>query len=398
MTDFEAIAWAQATVVGRRPSAAERVRAYRVLAAWKPASFACQLAESLLEHSRHASSDRLALLQEAAAAARVLAPTTEPEFALVEQVLDAYQFALYQTGRRADGDAVCAELGVLARQGGGARRGLDTWARSLAEAGRHGEAADICGESASVGATEFSGSVWNFVQLAAQAWQAGRAEQAQAVLVELTDRQRAELAHDRGQERVLFHLLVYHAWLSRAGGRTDGARAVEHAALELMDGVVRAGGERKVWSNYQSTLWSTLLAASTATAERDHCAGPPYPAFGWHIVHWSPDLREAYCGGIDAIVTAAAAQTDPAVSARLRRLAAVRTAVRHEFRSGTQWAQQCWQTFDNSVSAARHLRGTGHPTGTATLAQALTDRAGLAAAAGRYEQALHDLAEAVHAN
>ena len=63
-----------------------------------------------------------------------------------------------------------------------------------------------------------------------------------------------------------------------------------------------------------------------------------------------------------------------------------------------QWAGHCRQAFDDSVDAARRFRDTGDPAGAATLAQALTDRAGLAAAAGRYEPALHDLAEAVHVN
>jgi hypothetical protein len=43
---------------------------------------------------------------------------------------------------------------------------------------------------------------------------------------------------------------------------------------------------------YQSTLWSTLLAASSLMGERD--AEGPLPPFGWSITDWSPDLRETY--------------------------------------------------------------------------------------------------------
>jgi hypothetical protein len=72
--------------------------------------------------------------------------------------------------------------------------------------------------------------------------------------------------------------------------------------------------------------------------------------------------------------------------------------MRNEFRSHMQWTEHCWQAFDDSVEAARRFRDTGDPAGAAMLAQALTDRAGLAAVAGRCESALHDLAEAVDAN
>ncbi|MBG0563881.1 hypothetical protein [Actinoplanes aureus] len=161
----------------------------------------------------------------------------------------------------------------------------------------------------------------------------------------------------------------------------------------MLASIVREGGERKVWSCYQSSMWSTLLAASSVTSERD--ADSPLPPFGWNITNWSPDLRETYSARTAAIAESAAALTSQSELALIRRQLAVRTAVRDEWRSGTRWAQRCASVFDDSVVAARECHDSGDPAGAALLAQALTDRAGLAAADGRFEAALGDLTEAL---
>jgi hypothetical protein len=171
--------------------------------------------------------------------------------------------------------------------------------------------------------------------------------------------------------------------------------AAEREALELLAEIVRTGGERNVWSGYQATLWTTLLAASTASIERgiDTFA---LPGFGWPITNWSPDVREAYCAGVENLKASASVLTDLTLLARTRREIAVRTAVCREWRSGTRWAIHCWPVFNDSADAARCLSETAAPHTAAVLAQALVDRAGLAAADNRFDRALSDLTEASH--
>lgn len=171
----------------------------------------------------------------------------------------------------------------------------------------------------------------------------------------------------------------------RTDGRTQAATAADEDAVALLDRIVRAGGERKVWSGYQSTLWTTLLAASSLASERG--ADDPLPAFGWSITGWSPDLLDAYCAGIAAMVESTATLTGLPTLARALRQVAVRTAVRGEWRAGTRWALRCGPAFDDSVEAARRCHDAGIAQGSALLAQALADRAGLAAADNRFEAA-----------
>ncbi|MEV0610819.1 hypothetical protein AB0I61_31115 [Polymorphospora rubra] len=388
--DHDAVAWARALLVGRQPSTRDAVRAYRVLAAWDPRSYGLKLTRALYEHSWHAGTERLGLLEEAVAVGRSVPLTSTRDIDVFAEVLDSYQFALYKAGRRTDGFEVCVELGALGRR--------DVWARCLAEAGRHAEAADICAERTAVArqrdATAWSGELWGFVRAIAQAHAAGRTARAHEVLAEVIEVERGYVEHAEAPERVLLHLLMYQAWMLHTDGRRQAAIAVDRDAVAFLGSIVRAGGERKVWSGYQSTLWTTLLAASSVASERS--VDGPLPPFGWSITDWSPDLRDAYCAGIATITEATNALTGLPALARVHRQVAVRTAVRHEWRSGTRWPQRCRPAFDDSVEAARRCHDARAVEGPALLAQALTDRAGLAAADGRFEAALNDLTEATH--
>ncbi|BCJ64852.1 hypothetical protein [Polymorphospora rubra] len=396
--DHDAVAWARALLVGRRASTQDIVRAYRVLAAWDPRAYALKLTRALYEHSWHAGTERLGLLEEAVAVGRSVPLTSTRDIDVFAEVLDSYQFALYEAGRRTDGFEVSEELGALSRRGSGSRYRLDVWARCLAEAGRHAEAADVCAELTAVSrqrdATAWSGELWGFVSAIAQAHAAGRTARAHEGLAEVIEVERGYVEHADASERVLLYLLMYQAWMLRTDGRMRAAVAVDRDAVAFLGRIVRAGGERKVWSGYQSTLWTTLLAASSVASERS--VDGPLPPFGWSITDWSPDLRDAYCAGIAAITEATNALTGLPTVARVHRQVAVRTAVRHEWRSGTRWAQRCRPAFDDSVEVARRCHDAGAVEGSALLAQALTDRAGLAAADGRFEAALNDLTEATH--
>ncbi|WP_221320983.1 hypothetical protein [Actinoplanes sp. L3-i22] len=396
--DQDEVAWAQAVLVKSRASAAEMVQAYRILAAWKPQVYGLRLAGQLHKRSWNVRTGRMALLEEAVTVGRSSPLTSARDVRRYVEVLDSYQSALYEAGRRAEGFDVCAELGRLARRADdGSLPGLAVWARCLAESGRHAEAADACAElmvqQRPADGSTWSGQLWGIIRFVAQAHAAGRFEQAHAVLADAIEVDREFVDRGEGQERVLVHLLVYQAWMLRADGCGQAAAEVERDALAVLGSIVRAGGERKVWSGYQSSLWSTLLAASSVTSERD--SEGPLPAFGWSITDWSPDLRETYSAETAAIAGSAAALTSQPELALMRRELAVRTAVRDEWRSGTRWAQRCASVFDESVVSARRCHDSGDPAGAALLAQALTDRAGLAAADSRFEAANDDLTEAL---
>lgn len=397
--DHDAIAHAQATLAGRRPSPAQKVQAYRTLAAWKPKAYALRLAEALREQSWSTHGGRLDLLREAATFARLAQPATTQEFDVVVDVLDSFQFALYEAHLREEGLAVCEELGALAnRPDGGTRRGLNVWACRLAESGRHAEAADICIQTAVKeppgDGTAWSWHIWGLIEAVSQARLAGRTALGNELLARVVDTQRAFVVRGDGQERVLLHLLLHQAWVLDADGQIDGSTAAGREALELLAQIVAAGGECRKWSGYQSTLWTTLLAASTATIERGSDT-PALPAFGWPITNWSPDLRDAYCAGVEKLEVSVPALTEPTSVAHARRQIAIRTAVCREWRSGTPGVTYCRPVFNNSVDAARRQFKPRAASTSVVLAQALVDRAGLAAVDSQFDLALNDLTEAM---
>lgn len=140
----------------------QEVTAYRALVPFSPAVYAPKLARALVVLSRdpqvrHLPEARLALLDEAVAAARGTAADDPRRPEILVQALRSRQLHLYDLGRRAEGLAVREEMAALARAAAPgsplARRGPEEWADALA--GRAGLLpADDCSAAARPDAEE----------------------------------------------------------------------------------------------------------------------------------------------------------------------------------------------------------------------------------------------------
>jgi hypothetical protein len=201
--------------------------------------YGLRLAGLLREYSWDVRTGRIALLEEAVTAGRLSPLRSAHDVRRFVNVLDSYQFALYESGRRAEGFEVCAELGRLARRADdGSLPGLAVWARCLAEAGQHAEAADACAELMVLArppdGSTWSGRLWDIIRFVAQAHAAGRSEQAHAVLADAIEVDREFVDRGEGPERVLLHLLVYRAWMLRTDGRGRAAATVDRDVLAVL--------------------------------------------------------------------------------------------------------------------------------------------------------------------
>ncbi|MEV4134165.1 hypothetical protein AB0J72_18585 [Dactylosporangium sp. NPDC049742] len=417
---YELETWARTVLIGsRRPSSYERVKAYRILNRANHRAYQAHLAKALLDLSYQGGRDaspqtRLALLEEAADTARTVRRDEPRRGELVVRILDSYQRALYELGRRAEGLAVREEMATANRlafaagERGSVERGLRAWAHGLAEEGRHADAAAALTELLDVTVPEYTWSActWDRLSLTAELDAAGPTDAAVKTLSAILDEDRAKLAADKTSLSGVFHTLIWHALLLDRAGRADDADAARREALGLLRRLA-ATGEPKSWSGYQYSYAGVLLAVQAGNAE-PHTAGRPRPAFGVDPDEWSPDLRERYFDEAGIARREAPASDRPGTLldtarrehrlpelAALRRRLAIRTGVYWLWRHGHRFLEPALPAFNDSVEAARRLHTETTATGRPLLIHALTDRAMILTAGHRYPDALHDYHEAL---
>ncbi|WP_181398330.1 hypothetical protein, partial [Streptomyces sp. ZEA17I] len=281
----------------------EEVDAYRVLARVGPAAYLPRLVRALhdLSYERvHGSGRsggpgagfheppmaRLALLEEAVAAARVVDPAEPGRAQLLYQALDFCQRDLYAMGRRAEGLALRAEMLAIGRAqaaavGGPVSRGVREWAAGISEEGRCAEAADLLGELVTATLPDGPGEgtlAWLLLEWIGALHDAGRADEALAAFEGLVTMEAAEAAADRGPVACHAHALIGYARMLGARGRGERAAAVRREARAVLTELATTG-ERRSRSGYQATFWAVLLSLSGADSERP-AASDERPASG----------------------------------------------------------------------------------------------------------------------
>lgn len=394
-------------------SLVQRVEAYRVLAEVSPRAYLPKLCRALLSRGyadefRSRPDIQLALHAEAAFAARRI-DTAEPKrTALLVDALDAYQYALYAAGRRADGLAVCEEMADAGRRGfeegqvTSPARGHRRLAAVLAEEGRHREAAEIHASSVRPGDAD-DADFWSRVEWAAELDAAGQRTEALEAFGGLVALTRRDCEADGTSPAVLTWELVHHSCMLDTAGLRSEAGAARKEALVLLEELGRTG-ERK---SRGDTLhrWTCLLALSGRPAEPPASSRTPAPPFGSPIHLWSPDVVHTYFEGIPALEAAAAALAEPARADphnHLAELIAVhrRLTIRSALfctRRTDRILQPLRPLFDEGVTLARRpadLPAVGPDLGRDALCRALTDRSMFLVAAQQYGEAYEDFREA----
>ncbi|MFC8583399.1 hypothetical protein ACFUGD_02315 [Streptomyces sp. NPDC057217] len=207
------------------------------------------------------------------------------------------------------------------------------------------------------------------------------------VFTGLVDDTRRKTESDSAPLARLVWELVHRSRMLDAAGRHGEAGADRREALAVLDRLAESG-EPRGWSNILS-WWTTLYALSARAVEPPASPEAPAPASGTHLHHWSWDVRTAHFDGIPALEAEAARL---AAAGRLTELRTVhhrltaRSALFHENRTH-RIEEPLRPLFDEEVALARRA-AEGLP-------RALTDRAMFLLAAGRYEEARADFAEAV---
>ncbi|MFC7261813.1 hypothetical protein [Streptomyces lutosisoli] len=378
----------------------QEAEAYRVLAKVSPASYAPKLANALIHLSfddslRELPEARLNLCREAVDAARRL-DESDPRHA--EVLLDAlkwYQRRLFELGRRPEALTVGAEMAGISRRAVDADRdaplwtGLTLWARSLAEEGRHAEAAELLEEfvrhSRPGGAREGT-FAWSLIEWCAEAEAAGLRDTALNAAQELVELQRGQLALGHCSLASLLLTLLRQAELYDGYGQRDAASAaLAEAAILLAE--LAANGEPKVWSGYQFTYWVVLFGLSGRAAELP-APGRPGPALGAYVRDWAPDIWERHFAELPALREAVERAEDPADRVAAHRKLTIRSALHSELRRGNRFLEPVLPLFDEGVSLARRLGDE------ARSARALFDRASALTAGHRYADAYADFQEA----
>ncbi|MFE0648318.1 hypothetical protein ACFVZH_06990 [Streptomyces sp. NPDC059534] len=398
--DHDAVLRARTMLLGSdRPSLAQEVEAYRVLARVSPAAYLPKLAAALASYGHQVgraghSGRELELGAEAVETARLI-DADEPNraYALCD-ALRSYQRALFTAGRRAEGLAACeemAEAGRIAVERGHVRyplSGQGRLANMLAEEGRHGEAAEILGRGAAAGRPPVSFD--DTIQWAAELAAAGRHGEAAAALTGPLDHTRSGIEDGSCTAAQLVWELTHRSGTLDAAGRPEEAEADRREALGVLGRLVESG---EITTRSAGSSWVTLLALSCRAVEPAASRDAPLPPFGADYHQWSPDTRGAYVAGIPALRAEAtrlaeAGRPREALSAH-RRLTA---------RSSVHWdsgprhpglEKALGPLFDEGVALAR--RPTADP---GALVRALTDRSMFLVAARRYEEAHADLTEA----
>ncbi|MFB6904594.1 hypothetical protein ACFCWB_10040 [Streptomyces bacillaris] len=415
----------------------EEVDAYRVLARVGPAAYLPRLVRALHDLSyerghgsgrcgcpevgfREQPMARLALLEEAVAAARAVDPAEPGRAQLLHQALDFCQTDLYAMGRRAEGLALRAEMLAIGRaqaaaDGGPVSQGVREWAAGISEEGRCAEAAELLGELVAARLPDGPGEgtlAWLLLEWIGALHDAGRADEALAAFEGLVTMEAGEAAADRGPVVCHAHALIGYARMLDTWGRGEPAAAVRKEARAVLTELATTG-ERRSWSGYQASFWVVLLSLSGADSERPAsggrpapgerpASGGPRPALGVQPQNWSPDVRQRYFDSrtalreeVDALAARAAEDPDGpcAEQVRLHRVLTVRSAVHAESLTHL-FAERTRHLFDEGVDLARGLARHRSAEGARALADVLMDRSAFRLAAGEFGPALDDFREA----
>ncbi|UXY31684.1 hypothetical protein [Streptomyces sp. HUAS TT20] len=414
--DQDAVMRARTTLLGSgRLSLVRQVEAYRVLAEVSPLTYLPKLAQALESYGyapefRDRSDVRLALRAEAAATARRIDASDPNRTELLVRVLNAHQRELYEAGRRAEGFALCEEMAAAGRWGfergqvSSPAYGHGRLAVVLAEDGRHSEAAEVCG---TIARAQGSGSpnevsFWDMVEWAAALEAAGCDDAALEVFAELVDATRDEVDAGSTSMAILAWTLVQHARMLDAAGHRAEAQGERKEVLALLTELAETG-ERRSWSTSLS-CWVTLLAVSGRSAEPAASPTAPAPAFGSALLHWSPDIKEAYFDGLATLAQEAATLREGADAAPHRYIAeqvalhgrlAIRAAVFWESRTHRR-PELLRPVFDEGVALARRLVDLAGPErGREALVRALTDRSMCLVGVKQYGAAHDDFVEVI---
>ncbi|MFF3842992.1 hypothetical protein [Streptomyces sp. NPDC001930] len=398
--DHDAVLQARTMLLGSdRPSLSQEVQAYRVLARVSPASYLPKLATALASYGyefgdRDGMELRLSLHAEAADAARRIEADEPNRTRSLCDALDSYQRTLLTVGRRAEAFAVCEEMAEAGRLGfergqvASPGYGHDRLAKMLAEEGRHGEAAEVCGRDGARQGPEVC--FWTTVEWAAELEAAGRHDDALTAFTGLVDRTRTEAEAEKTSLANLVWELDHRSRMFDTAGRRAEAGEDRQEVLRLLARLTEAGEPRRL-SGILS-WWATLFALSGRAAEPAASREAPRPPLGADFIHWSPDMKESYLGEIAALEIqvaerAGAGRLHEAVEAHHRLVR--RSAVLHQQRT-YRIEEPLRPLFDDGVALARRVPGAP-----GTIARSLTDRAMFLVAAERYGEAHADFAEAV---
>ncbi|MFE0515233.1 hypothetical protein, partial [Streptomyces sp. NPDC058964] len=302
--DQDAVLRARTMLLGSgRLSPMREIEAYRVLAGVGPLTYLPKLCEALISYGYEAEfrgrpDIRLALSAEAVDVARRIDTSLPQRTELLARALSAYEFELYEAGRRTEGLAICEELaetwGASFEQGKVNRPvyGYGRLAVVLAEDGRHAEAAEIYGRVARAERSESPGgaSFWTMVQWAAELDAAGRQDEALEAFAELVDDLRRDFDAGRTSSAILTWSLVHRSRMLDTAGRHAEAREARKEVLVLL-AALGDTGERRSWSNILS-WWTTLFALSGRSAEPAGTPSAPAPPVGSQ--RRSPPIPQAY--------------------------------------------------------------------------------------------------------
>ncbi|MFI8962312.1 hypothetical protein ACIGO8_09370 [Streptomyces sp. NPDC053493] len=397
--DQDAVLRARVLLLGSgRLDLAEEVGAYRVLARVSPKAYLPKLVDAVLLWS-YRTRDRaaeLALISEAVEAARRIDADVTGGTERLGRALAARERALFASGRRAEGRAVCEELAAIGRYG--------RLANVLSEEGRHAEAAGLydrhvpavrsdasAGSGASDGAHVSPVSDWTVIEWAAALDAAGRQERALEVFGGLVADRRRTAWENNSPLASLVWALEQYARMAAAAGRDGEAAAARRETLDLLTRLAREG-EPVSWSNIQAS-WVTLFVLSGRQDEPPGRPDAPVPPFGTYRGHgWSADAREAFDAAVPALEERAAAlraSGDLAGLVTVHRRLTVRAAQRWQT-SGRRDPETLLPAYDEGVALARRLTGDGG----SAAARALTDRAMFLLAVRQYAKAREDFAEA----
>lgn len=380
--DHDAVLRARVRLLGSgRPSRAELVGAYRVLAEVSPKAYVPKLVDALLAlryESRDPKVD-VALAAEASQAARRIEVGAPNRAERLRRALDAYQASLFALGRRVEGRAICAELAEAGRS--------KPLASVLAEEGCFREAAELDEEAARNGIPEHS--FWNMVRWAANLEGAGLHDAASTVFRRLLEETRREATEQRTALAILTWELVHFSRMRETVGDGAGAAVARREALSVLEELATTG-EPKNWSCILG-WWRTLFVLSGRAAEPAASPESPMPPFGTEL-GWSRDVRDGFLGMLPGLEAEAARLRE---ADRLPKLVDVqrRISIRAAVREGARpylFEERFTPYFDEGVTLARSL-----PDNPARLARALTDRSMFFVAARSFEPARADFAEAV---
>jgi hypothetical protein len=410
--DQDAVVRARAILLGSgRVDQHQEIWACRVLAQVSPSAYLPRLTQALITFGYQQSQDhpeaRLAVHEEAVAAARRMDETLTKRTELLISALDSYQHQLYALERRADGFAVrqeMAEIGRCAFEAGLVKDpayGLKPLAAALAEEGHHLEAAQACSRIVEAGRAESaysSASFWSILEWAAELDAAGLHATARDAFTELVTTSRAKAREAHGPLAILVWALVSFSRMLDAHDLHDLAREARQEAGAVLAELAKTG-EPKSWSNILH-CWTVLLGLS-GRPDEPTTPGVPTPPFGFDF-GCSPDVRKAYlaeCAVLEQEIVdlAERVRTDPrrhlcALVTAQHRLT-IRSVIAHRSHH-YRFLETLQPQFDEGVTLTRQLTELDHEQGSALLARALIDRSTLLVAAKGYGEAYGDFQEA----